>query len=259
MNARQRILLTFDLEEFDLPLEFGCPVSEEDQIAITNSGLQRLLSILTKHNIPATFFTTAFYAERNNLVVKHISENHEVASHSNCHTGFMDADILLSKMTLERITGKKVDGFRMPRLGHVDMMKVKEAGYKYDSSINPTWIPGRYNNLFTGRKIYMDASGKLTEVPLSVLPVMRLPLFWLSFKNIPFPAYLKMCRIALKKDSYLHLCFHPWEFADIEPFRIPWYIKSISGERYSERFELLVTELDKTADFATISGFLNSL
>ena len=259
MNTRRQILLTFDLEEFDLPLEFGCPISAGDQIAITNNGLHRLLSILTRHNITATFFTTITYADRNNDVVKLISGNHEIASHSNCHTGFKDTDLHLSKLTLERITGKEVIGFRMPRFSKVDMMKIKAAGYRYDSSINPTCIPGRYNNLRSCRRIYTDIRSNLTEVPVSVSPVIRFPLFWISFKNIPFPVYLGMCKLALKKDSYLHLYFHPWEFADIGSFRIPWYIKRISGEQLSERFEVLIKELKKAADFTTISGFLDSL
>jgi len=83
---KTQILLTFDLEEFDLPHEFGCPISDEDQINISNNGLQRLVALLSKYNIHATFFTTAFYASRNKeifgleqtverLVSKHFKAN----------------------------------------------------------------------------------------------------------------------------------------------------------------------------------------
>jgi hypothetical protein len=255
---KKRILLTFDLEEFDLPLEFGCPISDQDQISVTNNGLQRLTGLLAKYNIPATFFTTAFYADKNIELIKSLSANHEVASHSSRHSDFKEADPSDSKIKIERIIGKQVYGFRMPRFRKIDMTIIKAAGYSYDSSVNPTFIPGRYNNLFTQRKIYFDIRSNLIEIPVSVSPIIRFPLFWLSFKNIPLPIYFVMCKMAIKKDSYLHLCFHPWEFDDLESFNVPGYIKNLSGKSFCERFEKLVVKLRKIADFSTISGFLDS-
>jgi peptidoglycan/xylan/chitin deacetylase (PgdA/CDA1 family) len=253
---KKRILLTFDLEEFDLPLEFGCPISEEDQINISNEGLKRLTVLLSKHNIPATFFTTSFYANKNEELIKNLSENHEIASHSKYHSAFRETDPLDSKAELERITGGRINGFRMPFFRKIDLLDIKSAGYSYDSSINPTFLPGRYNNLTAHRKIYYDIRSDLIEVPVSVSPLIRFPLSWLSFKNIPLPIYLFMCKMAIRKDSYLHLYFHPWEFAELESFDVPGYIKTRSGNSLSERLEELIIELKKTAIFLTISGFL---
>jgi peptidoglycan/xylan/chitin deacetylase (PgdA/CDA1 family) len=253
---KPQILLTFDLEEFDLPLEFGCPISEEDQINISNIGLRRLTGLLLKYNLPSTFFTTSFYAEKNKELIMDLSENHEIASHSKCHSGFKDTDPSDSKTEIERITGKKINGFRMPHFRETDLSLIKAAGYHYDSSVNPTLIPGRYNNLFTQRRVYHDIRTGLIEIPVSVSPVIRFPLFWLSFKNIPFPVYLHMCKKTIRKDSYLHLYFHPWEFAELGSIKIPGYLKTFSGSLLSERFEKLIAELKKVGDFSTISGFL---
>ncbi len=256
---KKKILLTFDLEEFDLPLEFGYPISDQDQINVTTNGLKRLTGLLAKFNIPATFFTTTFYAEKNQELIKSLSLNHEIASHSNQHSGFKQTDLSDSKFKIEGITGKQVYGFRMPRFQKIDMAMIKAAGYRYDSSVNPTFIPGRYNNLFTRRKMYLDTDSNLVEIPVSVSPVIRFPLFWLSFKNISLPIYLHMCKMAIWNDSYLHLCFHPWEFDDLDSFDIPWYIKNISGKLYFERFEKMVEQLLEIADFSTISDFLDSM
>jgi hypothetical protein len=253
---KTRILLTFDLEEFDLPLEFDCPISDTDQINISNNGLERLSILLSKYNIPATFFTTSFYANRNKELIKNLSENHEIASHSKSHSDFNVTDPQDSKLELEEITGKKVYGFRMPHFKEIDLSLIKAAGYSYDSSINPTIIPGRYNNFFAQRKVHYDTRSDLIEIPVSASPIIRFPLFWLSFKNIPFPVYFYLCKRAIWNDSYLHLCFHPWEFADLESFKIPGYIKTLSGNSLSERFEKLIVELMKMGDFSTISGFL---
>jgi hypothetical protein len=256
---KPQILLTFDLEEFDLPLEFGYPISLEDQINISNNGLNRLTILLSEYNIPATFFTTVFYANKNKALIKSISENHEIASHSKYHSDFKETDPLDSKTEIEEITGKKIDGFRMPHFKKIDLSIIKAAGYSYDSSINPTLIPGRYNNLFTQRRIYRDIRTNLIEIPVSVSPLIRFPLFWITFKNIPFSIYISMCKKTILRDSYLHLYFHPWEFAELESFKIPRYIKMHSGNTLLDRFELLILELRKMGSFSTISGSLDSL
>ncbi len=253
---KKQIILTFDLEEFDLPLEFGCPVSEVDQINTSTAGLQRLTGLLSGFDIPATFFTTSYYATRNKALIKKLSENHEIASHSKHHSQFVKSDLSDSKTELENITGKQILGFRMPHFKKIDFSIIKEAGYIYDSSINPTCIPGRYNKLFSRRKIYKDTGSNLIEIPVSVSPFIRFPLFWLSFKNIPLQLYLNLCKQALWKDSYLHLYFHPWEFAGLESFNLPWYIKKLSGEQLLEKFEKLIVELKKTGNFSTISSFI---
>jgi len=253
---KPQILLTFDLEEFDLPLEFGCPVSSEEQISVTNEGLDRLIKILSKYSIPATFFTTSLYAISNKESVRSISVGHEIASHSKSHSDFSETDPLDSKSELEKITGKQVYGFRMPRFREIDKSIIKDAGYNYDSSVNPTYMPGRYNKLFTQRKLYIDAKTNLIVIPVSVSPVIRFPLFWLSFKNLPLPVYIHLCKSAIRKDSYLHLYFHLWEFAELKSFNIPWYLKTYSGNSMEERFEKLIVELRKIGDFSTISGFL---
>lgn len=253
---RPQILLTFDLEEFDLPLEFGCPVTDEEQISISVAGLARVTGILSKYNLPATFFTTSFFAGKNEGLIRNLSEFHEIASHSKHHTGFTETDPSDSKNEIEGITGKTVSGFRMPRFRKTDLSLLQSAGYKYDSSVNPTFVPGRYNNLFTQRKIHSDPGTGLLEVPVSVSPLIRFPLFWLSFKNIPFPVYLNMCKRALRRDSYLNLCFHPWEFADLGPVKIPEYLKTPSGDKLIERFEKLIAGLSREGDFSTVSGFL---
>jgi hypothetical protein len=255
---KNKLLLTFDLEEFDLPLEFGCPISDQDQINVSNNGLKRVTGLLEKYNIPATLFTTAYYAEKNKELIKSLSLTHEIASHSYQHSGFKQSDLSDSKLKIEGITGKQVYGFRMPRFQKIDMAMIKAAGYNYDSSVNPTFIPGRYNNLFTRRKMYLDTDSNLIEIPISVSPVIRFPLFWLSFKNISLPIYVRMCKMAIWKDSYLHLCFHPWEFDDLNSFDIPRYIKNISGKLYFERFENMIERLLELADFCTISDFLDS-
>ena len=255
---KNKIILTFDLEEFDLPLEYNCLIKEEEQFNITIEGLQNLLDILNLNDVKATFFITGFFCEKYPDSIKNISQKHEIASHAYYHSNFDEEFIIKSKSILESTSGKIVNGFRMPLLQKIDYNNLKQAGYMYDSSINPTYMSGRYNNLRVSRNPYKIGNTGIIELPVSVAGIFRFPLFWLSFKNIPFFIYRFLCNTAFKKDKYIHLYFHPWEFANINKFKIPKYIKSINGKEYSIKFTKLIKYLNKQGEFITVSEFLES-
>jgi peptidoglycan/xylan/chitin deacetylase (PgdA/CDA1 family) len=258
LDSDRHILLTFDLEEFDLPLEYGCIISPEEQINITNQGILRVNTLLEKYNIKATYFVTSVYALANRSIIKQICSIHEIASHSYCHSKFNPEDYERSKQILEEISQVQVTGFRMPRLASVDFNELKRCGYNYDSSLNPTFIPFRYNNLRMPRTLFNEPETGLKILPASVTPVFRFPLFWLSFKNIPFTCYSHLCKQTLINDSYLHLYFHPWEFADIKMFKIPTYLKRQDGDVLISKLENLLINLKKLGKFTTISEFIEN-
>lgn len=255
---KPKIILTFDLEEFDLPLEYNCPISEELQFRISNEGLLRLVDLLNLHNVKATFFTTGNFCEKNPESIKTLSENHEISSHAYYHSRFDKEFIIRSKRILEVTSGKRVKGFRMPLLQKIDYDKLMQAGYEYDSSINPTFLPGRYNHFRVSRTPYKIANTGITEFPVSVSPVIRFPLFWLSFKNLPLFLYRCFCNSAIRQDQFLHLYFHVWEFAQIDQFKIPGYIRKPNCDRYTKKFEELLKYLKRKGEFVTVSEFLGS-
>ena len=254
MNHQYKIALTFDVEEFDLPLEYGQSITPADQMLIGNNGLTAVTALLLQHQIECTLFTTANFATHFPNEIKALAQVHEIASHSFYHSSFEIADLLKSKQALEQITGKPITGLRMPRMLAVDMKDVLHAGYQYDSSINPTYIPGRYNNLKLPRKMYMQEN--LLRMPVSVTPNLRFPLFWLSFKNLPYAVFKQMAIQTLKKDGYLSLYFHPWEFTDISHIKIPFYTKRHSGTVLLNRLNQLIIDLKKEGSFCSIQHLL---
>ncbi len=256
MNPQNKILLTFDVEEFDLPLEFKLPINTEEQFSIGKSGTDIIEKILLEANIETTLFTTANFALQFPADIKRLSQKHEIASHSFYHTGFKKEDLLNSRLALEEITGKRVEGFRMPRLKHIELQWIKEAGYSYDASINPTYIPGRYNLRHLPRTVYSQED--LLRVPCSVTPNIRLPLFWLSFKNLPYTVYKMLALQTLRKDGYLSLYFHPWEFTDISQFKLPAYLKRQSGHLLQERIQELIKDLKQEGEFCSMNTFLQT-
>ena len=197
-SKRAKLLLSFDIEEFDLPEEYGVAVSEADRMAVSADGTKKILDVLDRAGIKATFFITAYFAGRApELVARMARSGHEIASHGLNHSFFEASHLAESKEILEKLSGGKLVGFRMARLAPVAKSDIVKAGYHYESSLNPVWLPGRYNHLSASLLPFADEGG-LKQYPVSAVPFLRLPLFWLSFKNFPFFVYRALARFAVK-------------------------------------------------------------
>jgi peptidoglycan/xylan/chitin deacetylase (PgdA/CDA1 family) len=254
---RQRfILLSFDVEEFDMPLDYNQAISEAEQMDTGFRGLQALLPVIEGAGIPCTFFTTAHFAGWYPQIIRQIAVQHEIASHTFYHNHFETSHLKESRIQLEAITGLPVYGLRMPRMQPVTMADVRKAGYSYDSSMNPTWVPGRYNHLDKPRTLYYDQD--MLRIPASVTPNLRIPLFWLAFKNMPYAVFKKLAIQTLQHDGYLNLYFHPWEFVDISQYNIPDFAKRWSGEKLQHRLYRLIKDLTKEGDFITTRQMIST-
>lgn len=253
----KKILISIDLEEFDLPLEYGIQIPLTEQLQLSLKGMEHLERLLNKYNVEATIFTTAFWAIHHKEYMKKLSEKHEIASHAYWHSDFSKEFLLSSKLELEGITGKRVKGFRMPRMQSVDDGLLKKAGYLYNSSMNPTYLPGKYNNFFKRKNIYVENG--LIQLPASVSNTLRIPLFWLSVKLFPTFLYNYLCKSILKKHDYVLIYVHPWEFADLSNYKLPNYIKNISGEKQCDKFEKILSYLATLGSFSTIGDYLDSV
>ena len=98
----------------------------------------------------------------------------------------------------------------------------------------------------------------VTQIPASVSPNFRIPLFWLSFHNFPLSFYKKLALDTLKKDNYLNIYFHPWEFAEIKnpEFKLPGFTVKNTGNEMVERFDNFVGWLkSKNYIFGTFQEF----
>jgi hypothetical protein len=242
------VMISFDLEEFDILREYGAPLSIAQEFEIGQKAVVPLLQLLEKYKVRATFFTTANFALQYPTLVKQIAVQHEIASHAYWHTGFETEDYAKSKTVLEKIIDKKIYGFRMPRLASVNFEALCQAGYTYDSSVNPTYMPGRYNNLSVSKFIYKQ--GNIAVIPTAVSPLLRVPLFWLSFKNFPFWLYNFFLQGTLKSKQPTCLYFHPWEFTDLTLFKkLPFIVRRNSGLTMFSKFEKLLKSVDGKVEY----------
>lgn len=237
-----------------MPLEYGQQITLAEQMEVGKAGLDTLLPVLQEERVATTMFTTANFADYYNEAIVQMAREHEIASHTYYHSHFDVKDLLQSRVRLQQISKQPVNGLRMPRMRKVDMLDVKAAGYTYDSSVNPTYLPGRYNNLHLSRTIYTE--NNMIRVPASVSPGLRVPLFWLAFKNLPYPVFKHLLKRVLKKDGYACLYFHPWEFININQYKIPAYAKKDADKILLEKLHRLIKDFKPIANFTTIENYL---
>jgi peptidoglycan-N-acetylglucosamine deacetylase len=131
-------------------------------------GVPRILSLLARHNLRATFFVPGYSAHRYPDVVRSITEaGHEIAHHSYFHENTIgmdprtEADMLdLGLQALWDVAGVRPEGYRAPmwELNYHTPRLLAERGFRYDSSLMDSDYPYR---LATGG----DAGSSLIEIP----------------------------------------------------------------------------------------------
>lgn len=256
------VLLSFDTEEFDLPREHGVDISIDMSMSVSRYGTECILDTLKCNQIPATFFITGIFAKNApDLVKRIVNEGHEVACHGVDHFAPQKTDFRESKRIVERTAGIRVYGYRQPRMFPVLNQEIKNAGYLYNSSLNPAFIPGRYMHLDTPRTYFMKEG--VLQIPASVTPILRIPLFWLSNHILPCKLYYWLIKRTLKHDGYFNTYMHPWEFFPLNEhpeWKTQKIIKMNCGKKLQERLDRLIKELKKAnLPFMTYTQFAKKI
>lgn len=208
------------------------------------SPLDGLLDRLEAHEADATFFVVSeIAAERPELVERIADAGHEIASHTHRHVHLSELppeerrdELVTSREVLERTTGTSVAGFRAPSFDVASdhFEHLASAGYEYDSSVVPCRsIPGWYGGEWSARRpcraadIVDGAPSSVRELPVAVMPGLRLPLTgtWIRFFGVGYT--LLGMRLLARRGIAPVLYVHPWEFADLPavegvPKRVYW-------------------------------------
>lgn len=108
-------------------------------------GVPKILDLLKKYNLTATFFVPAWTAENYPEVFKKIAAaGHELAHHGYHHERFFDKSYVEQKEIIERsqaifkrLTGKTAQGFRTPSgdWARETPQLLQEMGFTYSSSM----------------------------------------------------------------------------------------------------------------------------
>jgi peptidoglycan-N-acetylglucosamine deacetylase len=143
-------------------------------------GVPRILDLLERHAIPATFFVPGHTIATFPDSVRSIAEaGHEVACHGWAHEdlGVRSADEQRDILTRSRdavadVFGRQPTGFRAPYWSLADetLALVEELGFTYDSSLMADDVHlhrVRFGDRHDRERSVLGAAGRLVEVPIS--------------------------------------------------------------------------------------------
>jgi len=177
-------IMSVDLEDYYCDLPFSEWSKYESRI-IKNT--EKILILFEKYNVNATFFVLGYIAEKFPELIKKISDlGHEISSHTYSHIDLrkvnkeeFEKDFFKSINILEKITGKKVEGFRAPffsiNKNNYWVFEILSKNITYDSSIFPVktqlyGIPKAPRTIYKPSLeniIEEDKQGKLIEIPMA--------------------------------------------------------------------------------------------
>jgi hypothetical protein len=192
--------------------------------------------------------------EHRTLLREMVARGHELANHSWSHpynfrqlgSAEKKAEIVRSEEAIADAVGERPVGFRTPS-GDVDaetLALLAERGYLYDSSVIPSpllWVFMLYGKLFVRHqsyqlgspwfvfaparpyfprrdRIYRPRSGAdgpgVVEIPLSMVPLVRLP-FYATLMRMLGPRFFDMCVRIYGRRPLLHVMFHAIDLIDL--------------------------------------------
>ncbi len=149
-GVRSAACFTFDLDA-ESPILFDHPETSEYLDVMTHqaygprTGVPRLLRLLDRQGIRATFFVPGYSAERWPDVVRAIRDaGHEIAHHGYLHEGSRGADsaehearLLRGLAALDAVAGVRPIGYRAPNweLSQALPGLLAKHGFRYDSGL----------------------------------------------------------------------------------------------------------------------------
>ena len=283
-NKKKFVALTFDIEDWFQVEIFNklFPIERWDEQELrVEEGTNKILILLKKYNIKATFFILGWIAERKPNLVKSIyKEGHEISSHGYSHklnynmskTELYD-DLQKSKKILENIINDEVIGYRAPTFSINDEVinAIIKSGYQYDSSLNQFAKHDTYGSL-DRTKVSIVKDNSIFQLNNSLIE-FSLPVEKLIGNKIPFtgggffrlyPLWLtkKLIRKHFKKNDYYVFYAHPWEVDPDQPKVVNTKLINkirhyINLERNYNKLELLIKYLmSHNVDFIRLKDHL---
>ena len=187
--------------------------SEEFERLVRNYGLR------------LTTFVTGFILERNFPILARLAAlGSRFETHSYSHPlreppARKIEDIKKGIAVYSKYFGTRPAGYRAPQ-GLISMEEVRaitKEGIRYSSSIFPSYLPGRYNNLRFPRQPFIYHGEGLLEIPMSVIPWIRLPLTASHLNLLGWPFYRGLLTV-FGYPPLLNICTHLYDFTDVSAY-----------------------------------------
>jgi len=251
----KKIALSFDVEP---------DLHTKDYKGITK-GINKILSIISKYNLKATFFVTCDCIEKYPKIFQDLVEKgHEIALHGYRHRRFdeisykeKEEQIKKSIKCFKKYLKQNPKGFRAPEhsIDKQVLHILKKYKFTYDSSYTPLnllqlfFFPNKFGfyfkHFFSKKKPYKIIED-FYEIPVSAV---FFPFVGLVFRI--FPEALKKIYFNLLKIFNKDLIFyaHSWDFIDVSGSRIA---KKWPKERLINKLDCFIEHSIKKNKFCKI-------
>lgn len=274
-----RHAITVDLEEWFHVMNlraFFPPSSWEGLERRSAAAVEKLLGILERHSVKATFFCLGWLAEREPGLVKEISAaGHEIASHGYGHRVLGDLgpegfrkELSRTEEILEGITGKRPLLHRACSFSIVPATRwaleiLASRGYRGDSSIFPVAHPDYGWKGFPARPVEVETEGgRIVEFPPLTLEVLgrNLPAGGGGYLRL-FPVRFLSFALRRREKEGVPGCvyLHPWE---LDPRQPRPGVRGIKRFRHYVNLGRTAAKLDKLLGkhaFGTMGEVLDGL
>ncbi len=226
-------IITIDLEDWfhiiDIPSaadnsnwdNFECRVER---------NTDRILQVLDERKIKATWFCLGWIAKKYPDLIKRISVDHEVGTHSMYHELLFrqdpktaSADIRENIQIVENLTGKKVTAYRAPGFSFLSSSKwltdiLIEEGVQYDCSVFPaSRNHGGFSKFPSSGPCRIGSNGsEIKEFPMSIVTIAGKKLVFSGggyFRLLPYPVISSL----MNRSDYNMTYFHPRDFDPGQP------------------------------------------
>ena len=260
--------LTFDVEEYFHAEVFSGVLRPEDWPGLESRvehSTQRLLDILDREQVRATFFVLGWVAERHPALVREIAAlGHEIGCHGYGHRMIQHLerhefaeDVRRAKKVLEDTAGAAVMGYRAPTFSVMretlwSLEILGEAGFLYDSSIFPI-VHDRYGIPDAPRfphRLRLNGAGGITEFPLSTVTLLgrRLPVAGGGyFRLLPYEMTRRaIARLNVRERQPAIVYLHPWDVDPDQPRQpvnaFSWWRHTVNADKVAGRLQRLLQD-----------------
>jgi polysaccharide deacetylase family protein (PEP-CTERM system associated) len=234
-----RNALTIDVEEYYHGMEFEAALPSEERKRLPSRvepSVERVLALLDRTAVQATFFVLGCVARQHRGIVKAIQKRgHEIACHGDTHElvsrqtpGEFRGDVRRAKAVLEDLAGEPVIGYRAPNYSISEKTAwafdiLGEEDFRYDSSVYPIHhdrygFPKapRFPHVLRG-----CGARTLWEFPLGTMRLFELN-FPIGgggpFRLFPYAYFRHGIRRVNRREGHSTVFyFHPWELDPGQP------------------------------------------
>ena len=273
-------LLGIDFEDWYHPQLVEPFVPQDRKIPSMFKGLDKILDLLRKNDVKATFFLVGELLESNpEIFDKIMSEQHEIGFHTMRHTRLDSPNFKpIFKEELkefDKITSGKSIGFRAPTfsINKKSSWVIDELvsnNYKYDSSVIPIktsmyGIPDAQKSPYKITNSSLDKNddnGTLIEFPLLVTKFLgkTIPAGGFYLRTLPLKIIKNAIKSYEKKEIPSSFYLHSWELTPehIPKIRLPIKNQFITFHKIKKTFSKM-NQLLKEFEFTAFNSYLKKI